>query len=156
MIPKCGCTFAHVSGLSSASSTSGMNIDANMVSLSASPRSTAITPSSSWANGPSTTSLAVVIMIVSGSRLGPIEVVNTFLRSAPFLPAVFLAWAYSSIITNEANKPSLVLALAVKHCMRLSRPRSLKVIFSRLTLKCFSLGSISNMMFRISSKHIFA
>ena len=81
---------------------------------------------------------------------------NTFLRSAPFLPAVFRAWAYSSIITNEANKPSLVLALAVKHCMRLSRPRSLKVIFSRLTLKCFSLGSISSMMFRISSKQIFA
>ena len=123
---------------------------------SISPRSTFKTPSNSLKNGPSTTSLAVVIIKVSGSLRGPIDEVKTFFRSAPFFPAVSRACAYSSIITRLANKPSCVFAFAVKHLIKLSLPGSLKVIFSLFTRKCLSLGSRPRKIARISSKQILA
>ena len=72
-------------------------------------------PSNSLANAPSSTSEAVVITTVSGSRRAPIDDVSVFLRSAPLLVAVSRAWAYSSMITSDALRPSCVLALPLRH-----------------------------------------
>ena len=115
-----------------------------------------MTPSSSRAKGPSTTSEAVVQTTVSGCFRTPIDEVRTFFRDAPDRPAVSRAWAYSSRMAREALRPSSVRALDVRHRMRLSRVRSLKKICSRLILVWWPSGSRSFMMARISSKQIFA
>ena len=94
-------------------------------------------------------SLAVVMVIKSGLVRMPMDVVSTFRKSA------LSAWAYSSMMTVDAFKPSSLSGELLRHLMLLFLP-SRHLMSSRVALNFVQPGSSPWSTREISSKQILA